>query len=163
MPSGPSGRATSPAAARTPAWRIPPPTSLRARRARPMNVASTRRRPSRPGRPSPFDRQNVDRVGRAGEVRAALTPQGDRRRSRTARRRCGAARRGAWAIVGDLARCRPAVSGWPIEWAWVFSMATRPVIGSCDVGRVAERVVDLVEVERPVGPVLGARGRSSRR
>ena len=57
-PSGPSRSATSPAAARTPTWRMPPPTSLRARRARPMKSRSpTTTEPT--GQASPFDRQNV--------------------------------------------------------------------------------------------------------
>ena len=35
----------------------------------------------------------------------------------------------AWAISATW-RVYAAVSGWPIEWACVFSMVTRPVIGS---------------------------------
>ena len=58
MPSGPSCSATTPAAAMIPAWRIPPPTILRARRARAMNAASpTTTEPT--GQPRLFDRQNV--------------------------------------------------------------------------------------------------------
>ncbi len=52
MPAGPSWRATRPAAARTPAWRMPPPTILRARRARSMNSAAA----------------HDDRADRAGEA-----------------------------------------------------------------------------------------------
>ena len=64
IPSGPSCSATSPAAANTPAWRIPPPSSFRARRARWMNSASpTISDPT--GQPSDFDRQNVADAPRA--------------------------------------------------------------------------------------------------
>ena len=67
MPSGPSCSATTPAAAMTPAWRIPPPTILRARLARAMNAASpTTTEPT--GQPRLFDRQNVAEAPGGHEV-----------------------------------------------------------------------------------------------
>ena len=69
MPSGPSRSATRPAAARTPTWRMPPPTILRARRARPMKSRSpTTTDPT--GQARPFDRQNVAESAPASERRA---------------------------------------------------------------------------------------------
>ena len=60
-------RATSPAAARTPAWRIPPPTSLRARRARADDVV--RADDDRADRAAePLGQAERDRVGRVGQV-----------------------------------------------------------------------------------------------
>ena len=67
MPSGPSGRATSPAAARTPAWRMPPPTSLRAAARAPDDVA----RPDEHGADRAAEalaQAERDGVGRVGEV-----------------------------------------------------------------------------------------------
>ena len=56
--SGPCSSATSPAAARMPAWRMPPPRALRYIRARSMSLADpTSIDPT--GAPSPFDRQNI--------------------------------------------------------------------------------------------------------
>ena len=67
IPASPSRSATSPAAARTPAWRIPPPSSLRPRRARPMNDAEpTTTEPA--GHDRPFDRQNVTESAGRGEI-----------------------------------------------------------------------------------------------
>ena len=73
MPSGPSWSATSPAAAMTPAWRIPPPTILRARWARAMNAASpTTTEPT--GQARLFERQNVAEAP-AGTRSRAGTPR----------------------------------------------------------------------------------------
>ena len=46
------------------------------------------------------------------------------------------------------------VSGWPIEWAWVFSMVIEAADRLVRVVRVAEGGVDLGRVHRAVGPVL---------
>ena len=78
IPAGPSRRATRPGAARTPTWRSPPPTSLRARRARQMKSRSpTTTEPT--GQASPLLRQNVTEVagaasslGRAPSATTAL-------------------------------------------------------------------------------------------
>ena len=50
-------RAYSPAAARMPTWRIPPPIRLRRTRASAIASARADHQRARPGRPSPFDRQ----------------------------------------------------------------------------------------------------------
>ncbi len=68
VPSGPSPSATRPAAARTPTWRIPPPTSLRARRARATNGAGpTTTDPI--GVDRPFERQKVTLSAGAASAR----------------------------------------------------------------------------------------------
>ena len=37
-----------------------------------------------------------------------------------------------WAsAIAATARVYSGVSGWPIEWAWVFSMVMSPLMGSC--------------------------------
>ena len=76
MPSRPSRSATRPAAARMPAWRMPPPSSFRARWARPMNAL--RADDDRADRAAEALRQaERDRVGRRGEV-----PRADAERDR---------------------------------------------------------------------------------
>ncbi len=73
IPASPSRSATSPAAASTPAWRIPPPSSLRARRARATNGPfPTTTEPT--GADSPFDRQNVTLSAGAASS-AGVTPR----------------------------------------------------------------------------------------
>ena len=57
-----------------------------------------------------------------------------------------------WAIAATAARYAGG-SGWFIEWEWAFSMTTSAVGGSWMSSGFAERRLDLVEVERPVGPV----------
>ena len=104
-------RATSPAAARTPAWRIPPPTSLRARRARQMKSRGpTTTEPT--GQASALRQAERDGVGRAGEVRSGGRP-GRRPRSRTGRRRCGAGRRARRAIAATARRVGGASAAGP--------------------------------------------------
>ena len=67
MPAGPSRSAMSPAAARTPTWRMPPPTSLRARRARQMSlVEPTTTEPT--GQARPFERQKLAESADASSV-----------------------------------------------------------------------------------------------
>ena len=55
---GPSSSAINPAAASTPAWRIPPPNALRKMRA--LRICSAEPTSMEPtGAPRPFDRQNI--------------------------------------------------------------------------------------------------------
>ena len=93
------------------------------------------------------------RPARRGRARSRRPRAGRRPRSRTGRRRCGAGRR-ARARSPRPPGCRPGVSGWPIEWACVFSSAMRPVIGSWrSIGsRNAASIVG--EVQRAVGAVV---------
>ena len=127
MPSGPSERASSPAAARIPAWRIPPPTNLRPRRARPItSCPPTSTEPT--GQPRPFDRQNVT-VSAGPDRSVARTPWATTAFQNRAPSTCSGT---PWACaIPATRRVYSGVSGWPIEWAWVFSMVTRPLIGSC--------------------------------
>ena len=65
--------ATMPAAARMPAWRMPPPSILRIRRARRMN-ARPPHRTEPTGAHSALGQAEGDRIGRRGAAAAAGTP-----------------------------------------------------------------------------------------
>ena len=103
--------ATSPAAARTPTWRIPPPTSLRARRARQMNSRDpTTTEPT--GQASALRQAERDGVGRIGQVARRRTPRAttafqNRAPSMWSGTPC------AWAIARDLARVGRASAAGP--------------------------------------------------
>ena len=126
MPSGPSCSATSPAAANTPAWRIPPPSSFRARRARWMNSASpTISDPT--GQPSDFDRQNVADAPSGTRARAGTPSATDALNSRAPSTNRGTPRSAAMSATDWV---NAAVRGWPIDREWVFSIVTSAVAGS---------------------------------
>ena len=150
MPAGPSRRAISPGAARTPAWRIPPPTSLRARRARSTNVREpTTTEPT--GQARPLLRQNVTESAGAASSRAGVPRATTALKSRAPSTWSGTPR--SWAIAGDPGRVRG-----------VERLAHRVGVGVLegDERRSAARarsfgsrnaVRDLVGVERAVGPL----------
>ena len=96
MPSGPSSSATSPAAASTPTWRMPPPSSLRARRARATNRAEpTTTEPI--GVDRPLDRQNVTLSAGAASSRGS-TPRATTALKKRAPSMCSGTPR-SWAIA----------------------------------------------------------------
>ena len=118
-----------------PTWRIPPPSSFRARRARQMkSFEPTSDAADRAGQALREAERHA--VGRARRARARPR-RARRRRSRTARRRCGAARRPR----GPRRRARartPTDSGWLFAWALAFSNDDEAGDRLVDVGRVAE-------------------------
>ncbi len=147
VPSGPSSSATRPAAASTPTWRIPPPRSLRARRARAMNGAGpTTTEPI--GRRQPLREAEGDRVGGRGQ------------RSRFDAQRDGGVEepgavdvQGHAAIVGDG---RDALQVRDRQWLAPgvgvrVLQHDQPGDGLVDVRRVAKGGLDLGRVQGPVG------------
>ena len=87
-----------------PTWRMPPPTSLRARRARPMNSRDADDAPTRPGSRGPCDRQNVTVSAGAARSRA-VTPVG------------------RWATTAFQNRAPSMWSGTP--WRWAIAATSR--------------------------------------
>ncbi len=153
MPSGPSDRATSPAAASTPTWRIPPPTIFLARRARPMNaVEPTTTEPT--GQPRPFDRQNVTESAGAASVPGVdtIVPLGDdgvpEPRAVDVERHAVAARdRGDLTLVCRRQRTRHRVGMGVLEGHQARERLVHVI-------RVAERGVDVGRVERAVRAIV---------
>ena len=125
MPASPSCSATRPAAAMTPTWRIPPPTILRARRARKMkSFEPTTTEPI--GQARPLLRQNVSES--AGPARSrGVSPNATAALKKRAPSTCSGTPC-SWARSATR-RVYARSSGWPIESAWVFSSATMPVSG----------------------------------
>src|SRR5262245_23521714 len=118
-------RAMSPAAARMPTWRIPPPTILRTRRARATNSREPQTRDPT-GAASPLERQKVmESTGRAKS--ATGRPRATAALKMRAPSRCTATP-WAWAAAAT----GPISSGVQHEppcRLWVFSRQTRPVAG----------------------------------
>ena len=155
MPSGPSRQRDQPGR-REDAGLAHPATDQLARPSRAPDerrACPTTTEPT--GQAEALRQAERDRVGRSRQARPARRPQGD---DRVPEPGAVDVERDA-VVVGDVATSLVVVgvSGWAIEWAWVFSSVTRPVIGSCGVVRVAEGGVDRVEVHRAVRPVLRAR------
>ena len=97
------------------------------------------RRPSRPGAERPFDRQNVTLSAGAASS-AGVTPRATTAlKNRAPSTWSGTPRSCA---IAATARVYSTLSGRPPLWAFVFSRATRPVIGSWRSRRVAEGVDD---------------------
>ena len=128
MPSGPSRQGDQPGRREDPGLAHPAADHLPGAARAPDDVApADDDRADRAG--EPLRQAERDGVGRIGQVRRADALGDDR-----------VPEPGAVDVERDAvgvrdrrrpAGCTSAVSGWPIEWAWVFSMVTRPVIGSC--------------------------------
>ena len=120
-----SSRATRPAAARTPAWRMPPPRSLRARRA--FSMRSRDEATSEPtGAAEPLGQAGHDGVG-AGHQGRRRDPEGDRRVPDPGPVHVDAEAASRAAAI--TARVSAAPSTVPPARLWVFSRTTRRHVG----------------------------------
>ena len=139
--------ATTPAAASTPTWRMPPPSIFRTRRARATN--SREPHTSEPtGAPRPLDRQKVsESTGRAKS--ATGRPSATAALNRRAPSRCtGTPAAWAAAATASISSGVQQVPPWRL---WVFSTATSPVIGMWMLlGRMCSRTCSGVRKPRAV-------------
>ena len=139
--------ATRPAAARTPAWRMPPPSILRTRRARAMNSAGPQTTEPT-GAPRPFETQKVTESTSRAKSRAGRPSATAALKSRAPSRCTGTA--APWATAATAA-ISSGVQHVPPCRLWVFSTHTRPVWGTWMLeGRRASRTWSGVRKPRAV-------------
>ena len=137
-----------PAAAMMPAWRMPPPKSLRARCARrdgrgvPDEHRADRRAQA-------LGQADAHRVERARRTRPRETPMAATALNRRAPSRC---MREVVPVAEARAprACARVGSTTPPQWLCVFSRQTRRVGAQCDVGVGVDVLLHLLEVERAV-------------
>ena len=139
----------SPAAARIPTWRIPPPRRLRSTRAGRDQVGRARPAASPTGAPSPFDTQARDRGGRGRPLGDGACPEATAAFQSRAPSRCTGRPDGGHRRAG----ARAARPGRPTS-PWVSSTNTAAGGGPAHPG-VGDPAGHLGGVERAVGVVEG--------
>ena len=118
-----SRKATRPGAASTPAWRMPPPSRLRSRRA--SAITSSGPASSEPtGAQSPLDRQHITVVAGAAQTEAA-TPVA----ASALKRRAPSRWMGTSPAAAPRPRVAPTTTGRPPAAMCVFSMLTSETAG----------------------------------